>query len=521
VSSLPSSSRVELRAVVFDLYGTLIEIGLPSFHKGIPRALAVGFRPWMELVRHRLLTTAFDGKEELIEFVLDELPVRPGPAARQSAVELLDEELKSVTIVAGAVSLLAFLKNRGYKLGLISNLSSPHRQPVQKLGLSDYFDATCFSCDEGIKKPTPEIYSRLCERLNVAPDQCLMVGDSLKNDVEASTALGMRALLVGKSSTGIRSVETVAEIGWMALDGEECPRLLGVGDRLEAARPHSPSVIREMTPLADSEQGRYNLVARVRVAVGRAPPSVEEFFAKRYLSPESAYVEELAHGVVSQLGLPCTRAVLIDGDEPCLLTTSAKGSKFRREDVDAPLAYEVARHAAAAYIFANADFRAHNAIVSRHESHASITMIDLEHFFFSLALDMTGLRDPYRPHTIDALSKAELSRRIRRRVLTERTTRRAMRSFLELDRLGSEIGRAFKSGWVETFDLARADSASLCGRLEKRIYQAPYLVIGTRSHRRAMARMDVEDIESRMLQDAEAIFPNLVALKRPVAGSDG
>ncbi len=521
MSSLPSSARAELRAVVFDLYGTLIEIGRARFHKGIPRALAVGYRPWMELVRHRLLTTAFDDTQDLIEFVLDELSVRPGPAARQTAVELLDEELQSVAIAPGALSLLAFLKNRGYKLGLISNLSSPHRQPVKELGLSDYFDATCFSCDEGIKKPTPEIYSRLCERLNVTPDQCLMVGDSLKNDVEASTALGMRALLVGNSAAGIRTVETVTEIGWMALDVEECPRLLGVGDRLEAAAAQSPSVIREMMPLDDREQGRYNLVARVRVAVDTAPPSVEEFFAKRYLSPESAYVEELAQRVVPQLGLPCTRAVLIDGDEPCLLTTPASGSKFRREDVDAPLAYEVARHAAAAYIFANADFRAHNAIVSRHESRVSITMIDLEHSFFSFALDMTGLADPYRPHTIDALSKAELSRRIRRRVLTERTTRRAMRSFLELDRLGSEIGLAFKSGWVETFAQARANSASLCGQLEERIYQEPYLIIGTRFHRRAMARADVEDIESRMRLDAEAIFPNLVALKRPAAGGDG
>ncbi len=520
MSSVPSPSPREVRAIIFDLYGTLIEIGRPRFHKGIPRALAVGVRPWMEFVRQRLLTTAFDQTEELIEAVLDELPVLPALSARRAALELLNEELQSISIVPGTLSLLSFLKNRGYKLGLLSNLSSPHKQPVRELGLSDYFDAACFSCDEGIKKPKPEIYLRLCERLSVTPEQCVMVGDSLKNDVEAPTALGMRALLVSKGPTGVPSVSSVTDLGWMVLDGDVPLRLIETGGRLEAAGSRSASIIKEWTPLADDEQGRYNLVARARVEVDTTPPSVEEFFAKRYLFPESAYVEELAHRVVSELGLPCNRAVLIDGKEPFLLTTVAHGSHYRREDVDPELAYEVARHAAAAYIFANADLRARNAIVSRRGASASITMIDLEHFFFAFALDLTGLGDPYRPHTVDALSKEALSRRIRRRVLTERTTKRAMRSFLELDSLGSEIGLAFKSGWVDVFDLARGKSDTIFRLLEERIYQEPFLIIGTRSHRRAMALADVRDIESRMRQDAEAIFPNLVALERP-ATADG
>jgi putative hydrolase of the HAD superfamily len=48
---------------------------------------------------------------------------------------------------------------------------------------------------EGVAKPDPQIFERALERLAVAPEQALFVGDSLKQDVYGAQAAGLRAIL--------------------------------------------------------------------------------------------------------------------------------------------------------------------------------------------------------------------------------------------------------------------------------------------------------------------------------------
>ena len=212
-------------------------------------------------------------------------------------------------------------------------------------------------------------------------------------------------------------------------------------------------------PVPDDEQGRYNLVSRAPATpVDGRPPAdgaPAELFCKRFLFPEAAHVELLAHQVMAEAGLPVCQAALVEDSEPCLVVTRAPGVKFRGP-VDPVLAFEVARQCAAAYVFSNADLRPRNAFVSHDGPRPVVTMIDLEHCFFNLALEVDGLEDPLRPATFDRLTREEIERRLRRRVLSERTTRRAMRTFVELDRLDSDVGLAFKAGWIAAYEAMRA-----------------------------------------------------------------
>ena len=194
----------QTEAIVFDLYGTLLRIGTPLVHKGIPRTLGVSSRPWMEMVRGELLVSRFSSPRELVRAVCERLaPSRP-PQAEARCNELLERELASVEALPGVRALLAFLQRRGYALALISNLTSAHKEPLARLGLGELFSATAYSCDEGRCKPDPRIYLELCERLGVAPERVLVVGDSLANDVEAPRRLGMRALHVGAAAARAR-----------------------------------------------------------------------------------------------------------------------------------------------------------------------------------------------------------------------------------------------------------------------------------------------------------------------------
>lgn len=89
------------------------------------------------------------------------------------------------------------LKERGYRLGAVTNrgYSGPRfHDEMRELGLSDLFEATVISCDVGYMKPHPRIFHYALERMGAEAVETVMVGDSLRADVEGAKTLGMIAV---------------------------------------------------------------------------------------------------------------------------------------------------------------------------------------------------------------------------------------------------------------------------------------------------------------------------------------
>lgn len=92
-------------------------------------------------------------------------------------------------------ALLETLRDRGLKLGLVSNAIDPpellHRD-LAELGVAQRLDVAVFSSEVGRRKPDPLIFERALEPLGVAPERALMVGDKVAIDVAGAKALGMK-----------------------------------------------------------------------------------------------------------------------------------------------------------------------------------------------------------------------------------------------------------------------------------------------------------------------------------------
>lgn len=117
----------------------------------------------------------------------------------------LAADVAKAALFHDTVSTLQNLRERGVRLGLISNLASPYKLPFFALGLDANFDAMIFSCDIGVTKPDPSIYQQILAELSVDADDALMVGDSKRCDVDGPEACGIRGFLLdreGKSSDG-------------------------------------------------------------------------------------------------------------------------------------------------------------------------------------------------------------------------------------------------------------------------------------------------------------------------------
>jgi putative hydrolase of the HAD superfamily len=94
-------------------------------------------------------------------------------------------------------SLLDALRERGLKVGLVSNAFDPEwllHEDLEAMGLADRLDVAVFSSVVGKRKPHPEIFERALADLGVAADRTLFVGDSRRADVGGAGALGMQTV---------------------------------------------------------------------------------------------------------------------------------------------------------------------------------------------------------------------------------------------------------------------------------------------------------------------------------------
>ncbi|WP_414045564.1 HAD family hydrolase [Macrococcus equi] len=91
--------------------------------------------------------------------------------------------------------IISRLQNRGYKLGIITNGKVEHqRYIIDVLGIEKYVLEILISEAVGHRKPDPEIFMMMCDKLGVTPQECLFVGDHPMNDIEAPHNLGMQTV---------------------------------------------------------------------------------------------------------------------------------------------------------------------------------------------------------------------------------------------------------------------------------------------------------------------------------------
>jgi putative hydrolase of the HAD superfamily len=100
-------------------------------------------------------------------------------------------------IFSDAVETLLSLRQRGYKLGLLSNTwwaAAWHNADLAAHGLTSLLDEVVYTSDLPYSKPHPATFQTVTSRLGVDPVDCLMVGDRLVDDVSGALGVGMRAI---------------------------------------------------------------------------------------------------------------------------------------------------------------------------------------------------------------------------------------------------------------------------------------------------------------------------------------
>ena len=94
----------------------------------------------------------------------------------------------------GAIELLACLKSKGYKMGLISDCAPDLPVIWNETPFAPFFDVTVFSCLAGMNKADPRIFQIAAEQLAVRPENCLYIADGFRKELANAAGMGMHAL---------------------------------------------------------------------------------------------------------------------------------------------------------------------------------------------------------------------------------------------------------------------------------------------------------------------------------------
>ena len=108
---------------------------------------------------------------------------------------------------------LAFLRQNGYRIGMITNGESDFQRAKLKFsGLLPYFDHVTVSGEVGVKKPQAEIYQLCADAMGVEISQCLFVGDNPKTDIAGAKNAGMDSMLVGRRKNKLKATYKAADV---------------------------------------------------------------------------------------------------------------------------------------------------------------------------------------------------------------------------------------------------------------------------------------------------------------------
>lgn len=191
----------KIRAICFDLFHTLVDVGRVPDHVGRYTAdiLGVDRQVWND----RCFSSDHEIRRptrhhEVIRALAHSIdPAIPSERIEQAVTERqrrFDHALREVE--EDTLGGLAALRGRGLRLALVSNASTAEVAAWAESPLAAQFDTAVFSCECGYAKPEPEIYRLACARLGVAPEQAMFVGDGGSDEHAGAAAVGMHPVLL-------------------------------------------------------------------------------------------------------------------------------------------------------------------------------------------------------------------------------------------------------------------------------------------------------------------------------------
>lgn len=198
------------KIVLFDLFDTFLQKVKFDYNKVLDYladayfgqkdslyALAGEYRNKYMLNRNEThIETSFTDQLKYYEAKLNKPLNKPYYGVEWEAFNLCREERTA----EGAEELLAYLKEQGYTLAVLSNSifsADTLKKYLDKFGLLGYFEEVVSSADIGYRKPSPKAFETVLDRLEVKTNtEIYFIGNKPDKDYEGANEAGLTPILI-------------------------------------------------------------------------------------------------------------------------------------------------------------------------------------------------------------------------------------------------------------------------------------------------------------------------------------
>lgn len=186
-----------IKAVAFDLDGTLLDRDA-----SIRKFIVKQYERLRAFVRHvpkeiyssrfiELDCRGYTWKDKVYQQMAEEFEIK-GISWEELLEDYITHFKYDCVPFPNLIETLEELKSKSLKLGIITNGRGQFQLAnIKALGIEKYLETILISEWEEIKKPEPEIFERLLEKLKISSSECVFVGDHPNNDVKGAQNVGM------------------------------------------------------------------------------------------------------------------------------------------------------------------------------------------------------------------------------------------------------------------------------------------------------------------------------------------
>jgi putative hydrolase of the HAD superfamily len=228
---------VDLRALLFDVNGTLIDIetdeGRDEVYRGLSRVLTFQAIcvPWRQLrdlyfrtVRQHLERSEETHPDMDVVAVWREIVERtasrdtyalPAEKLRQLPLFLAETQRAlsrlRLQLFPDVLPVLERLHPR-YRLAIVSDHQAPYAvAELRTLGLTEFFDPIVISADHGFRKPDIRLFQYALKGAQARPEQAIFIGNDLYHDVMGAHRAGMKCVFFSSGLVKHHPLSTTAD----------------------------------------------------------------------------------------------------------------------------------------------------------------------------------------------------------------------------------------------------------------------------------------------------------------------
>lgn len=214
---------VEVKAVLFDVYRTLIDIWTDEHRPELWTRMAWtlryhGIACESERLRHDFFDRSHLSQQESMENhpevdvmdifrgMLNDLGSTEGePLVESVTRQFRILSLQHLDLFPDTLPTLKALRAAGIKIGLVSDAQRVFLDhELALLHLPQWVDTVVISSEEGFQKPDDRLFRKALDDLRVRADQAVFVGDTVSRDICGAKRAKLRAFLINRDGRAER-----------------------------------------------------------------------------------------------------------------------------------------------------------------------------------------------------------------------------------------------------------------------------------------------------------------------------